>query len=412
MWARYGGAFGTSMAMHLAIVAALVWTTYVPPPGSQLKADTRVEVVLLAPNEDSQYPGLKPVERSRGGARLDDLKSEGQIAGADIDRIGGHLFVLFPFVNPGLALDAFFASIPSSSRLLFENPYAPRRATRVPQKGERLAMTSAQLQALVDTCWTRAHRWKAFEPIRQLVQNGSADDERLATLIALYRDQNALQPYADGSVRDLRLWAQLGLAADHADFIGFVRGYAVAHPSTKVTTELLFLIDTLAQANADALAELVETNKPGDLEWTKETHPRAFLLAREIQRVYARDIVRLGLTSRRTIEDFYGQGRLSILSRILLTTPQGYRADDARFLMGEILWNRGETDAALRVWRDMSGRPSDATYAIVIGQLRTAVQPAQPDARNIRFILRNQQGRWLSASDDRLRRFGYRADSY
>ena len=92
----------------------------------------------------------------------------------------------------------------------------------------------------------------------------------LAALIALYRDQNALQPYADGSMRDLRLWAQLGLAADHVDFIGFIRGYAAAHPSTKVTTELLFLLDTLAQANADALAVLVETNQPGDLEWTKE----------------------------------------------------------------------------------------------------------------------------------------------
>jgi hypothetical protein len=213
-------------------------------------------------------------------------------------------------------------------------------------------------------------------------------------------------------VRDLRLWAQLGLAADHADFIGFIRGYAVAHPSTKVTTELLFLIDTLAQANADALAVLVETTEPGDLEWTKETHPRAFLLAREIQRIYSRDIVRLGLTTRPAIDAFYGRGRLSVLSRILQTTPRGYRADDARFLMGEILWNQGDTDEALRMWRAMSAGPSDATYAIVIGQLRAAVQPAQPDARNIRYILRNQQGRWFSFSDDRLRRFGYRADAY
>jgi hypothetical protein len=412
MRARYGGAFGTSAALHGAVVVCLVWSTYVPPSRAQQKAARQTEVVLLPPSEDSQFPGLKPVERSRGGARLDDLRSEGQIAGADVDRIGGHLFVLFPFVNPGLALDAFFPSIPSFSRLVFENPYARRPAERVPQKRDRLAMTPAQLQALVDKSWTRAHRWKAFAPIRQLIQNGNADDERLAALIALYRDQNALQPYADGSVRDLRLWAQLGLAADHADFIGFIRGYAAAHPSTKVTTELLFLIDTLAQANADALAVLVETNQPGDLEWTKETHPRAFLLAREIQRVYARDIVRLGLTSRPAIEEFYGRGRLSILTRILATTPDGYRADDARFLMGEVLWNQGRTDDALSVWRTMTAGPSDATYAIVIAQLRDAVRPAKPDARNIRFILRNQQGRWMSFSDDRLRRFGYRADAY
>jgi hypothetical protein len=412
MLARYGGAFGMSTAMHAAIVAALVWTTYVPPLGSQRTPERSVEVVLLPPGEDSQFPGLKPVERSRGGTRLDDLKSEGQIAGADVDRIGGHLFVLFPFVVPGLALDAFFPSIPSSSRLMFENPYARKPAKAEPSRGRRLDMTPAALQMLVDKSWTRAHRWRAFDTIRQLTQDGNADDERLAALIALYRDQNALQPYADGSVRDLRLWAQLGLAADHAAFIGFIRGYAASHPSTKVTTELLFLLDTLAQANADALAVLIESNQPGDLEWTKETHPRAYLLAQEIRRVYARDLVRLELTSRPAIDAFYARGRLSILARILRTTPNGYRADDARFLMGEILWTTGQTEEALRVWRAMTAGPSDATYATVIAQLRTAVQPASPDARNIRYILRNQQGRWLSSSDDRLRRFGYRADIF
>jgi len=278
--------------------------------------------------------------------------------------------------------------------------------------GHRLALTLAQRQAIIDKSWTRAHRWKAFDTIRQLTQDGQADDEGLAALIALYRDQNALQPYADGSVRDLRLWAQLGLAADHADFIGFIRSYAAAHPSTRVTTELLFLLDTLAQANADALAVLVETNQPGDLEWTKDRHPRAFLLARQIQQFYTRDIVRLGLTSRPAIEAYYARGRLSVLSRILQTTPQGYRADDARFLMGEILWNDGQADEALRTWRAMSAGPSEVTYAAVIAQLRTAVRVPAPDSRNIRFILSNQQGRWNAFSDERLRRFGYRADAY
>jgi hypothetical protein len=264
----------------------------------------------------------------------------------------------------------------------------------------------------VDKSWTRAHRWQAFDTIRQLTQDGDENDDRLATLIGLYRGQNALQPYADGPVRDLRLWAQLGLAADHVDFIGFIRGYASAHPSTKVTTELLLLLDTLAQANADALAVLVETNQPGDLDWTKDKHPRAYLLARNIQRAYATDIVRLGLTSRPAIEAFYALRRLSILARVLQTTPDGYRANDARFLMGEILWNQGQPGEALAVWRAMTAGPSDTTYASVIAQLRTAVQPARPDARNIKYILQNQQGRWLSFSDDRLRRFGYRADAY
>jgi hypothetical protein len=410
MRARYGGAFGTSMAMHLAVVAVIAWTTSLPPPGPA-RTPRQIEVVLVPPAEDSAFPGLKPLERSRGPATQDDLAREGEIAGADIERIGGHLQVLFPFVTPGVALDAFFPALPNSAHLTFENPYA-KRAAPVPPKGRRLELSQAELQALVDTSWTRARRWAAFAPIHQLTQDGRADDEGLAALLALYRDQNALQPYADGAVRDLRLWAQLGLAADHVDFIGFIRGYATAHPSTIVTTELLFLLDTLAQANADALAVLVETDQPGDLDWTKETHPRAYLLARDIQRYYARDIVRLGLTSRPAIDDFYARGRLAILGRILQTTPNGYRADDARFLMGEILWNAGRADEALRIWRDMTAGPSDTTYAVAIAQLHAAVQPATPDARNIRFILKNQQGRWAAFSGDRLRRFGYRVDTY
>ncbi len=410
MWARYGGAFGTSMAIHAAIVAGLVWTTFIPPPAATQKP-RQIEVVLLPPSEDSAFPGLKPVERSRSGA-LQDPTREGEIAGADIDRIGGHLPVLFPFVTPGLAIDAFFPSIPTSARLVFQNPLARSPADEVPARNRRLTLNTAALQALVDRSWTRARRWQAFEAIRQLTIDGDPHDEALAALIALYRDQNALQPYADGSVRDLRLWAQLGLAADHVDFIGFIRGYAASHPSTKVTTELLFLLDTLAQANADALAVLVETDQPGDLEWTKETHPRAYLLARDIKRYYAREIARLDLTSRPAIEAFYDRGRLSILTRIVETTPNGYRADDARFLMGEILWKEGRPDDALRVWRAMTAGPFGATYAIAIAQLRTAVQTAKPDARNIRFILSNQQGRWIAFAGERLQRFGYRVDTY
>ena len=411
MLARYGGAFATSAALHAALAGWLAWTFALPSIGAAQPA-RQVQVVLLPPTEDSAFPGLKPVERSRDATPPDDLTHAGTIAGADIGRIGGHLFVLFPFVNPGLALDAFFPSIPSSSHLTFENPYAPKRAAPMAQQGRRLAMTAAAMQALVDTSWTRAHRWSAFDKIRQLTVDGDADDAGLARLIALYRDQNALQPYADGPVRDLRLWAQLGLAADHVDFIGFIRQYAAAHPSTKVTIELLFLLDTLAQANADALSVLVESNQPEDLEWTKQTHPRAFLLARDIHRVWAPDLARLGLTSRPAIDAFYARGRLAVLSRILRTTPNGYRADDARFLMGEILWTQGQTADALATWRAMAAGPADATYAIVIAQLRAAVQPTQPDARNIRYILRNQQGRWASFSDDRLRRFGYRVDRY
>jgi len=174
---------------------------------------------------------------------------------------------------------------------------------------------------------------------------------------------------------------------------------------------LLLLLDTIAQANEDALAVLVETNEPGDLEWTRQTHPRAYDLARRIQRQYAKALDRLGLNSRSAIEEYYERGRLALLTRILATTPNGYRANDVRFLVGSILWNESKRAEAMRAWQGLTSGTGDS-YAIAIAQLRAAMQSAQPDPRNIAFILRNQQGRWMSFSDERLRRFGFRVDTF
>ena len=45
MLARYGGAFGTSMAIHAAVAAWLVLSTYVPPARAQ-QQERKTEVVL------------------------------------------------------------------------------------------------------------------------------------------------------------------------------------------------------------------------------------------------------------------------------------------------------------------------------------------------------------------------------
>jgi len=230
-------------------------------------------------------------------------------------------------------------------------------------------------------------------------------------LARMYRDQNALQPYADGAIRDLRVWAQVGLAADHVLFIGFIRNYAAAHPHTKVATELLFLLDTIAQANEDALAVLVETDRPEDLQWTRQANARAYILMRRIEQEYGRELGRRGLVTRSAISAYYDRVRLEILSGILGTTPEGYRANDARFLLGTIHWRQQRRQAAIDVWRGLTAG-SDDTHAAAIAQIRAALRSAIPDSRNIELILKNQQGRWLAFSDDRLRRFGYRFHTY
>lgn len=408
MLTRYASAFVTSAAIHAAAAVWLAWSSYIPAPRAN---DRQAQVVLLSPSEDSAFPGVRPVDRTNPGWQAADLSQEGRIAGADLDRIGAHLPVLFPFVVPGLALDAFFPGSRSASRLTFVNPFVKTAPLRPARHGRPLNLTTAKIQAIVDRSWTRARRWDAFQTIRTFCQTADADDASLAALLATYRDQNALQPYADGAIRDLRLWAQLGLAADHVSFIGFIRDYAVAHPATKAATELLLLLDTLAEANEDALAVLVESNQPDDLDWTRRTHPRAYLVARQINKQYTTELVRRGLTSRRAVEEYYERGRLDLLLRVLVTTPGGYRANDIRFLIGSILWKQQKRDEALRAWRGLAASAGDG-YAIAIGQLRVALAPPQPSDRDIEHILRNQEGRWLAASDERLRRFGYRANAY
>ena len=47
-----------------------------------------------------------------------------------------------------------------------------------------------------------------------------------------------------------------------------------------------------------------------------------------------------------------------ILQTILDNAPGGYRATDARFLIGSILWKRGKLADAERVWRKMKVDPA------------------------------------------------------
>ena len=408
---RYAGGFGASIALHAALAAWLAWPASLPAGGPIAAPETSTQVVLVAPNEDANYPGLKPLDPRDADWTPDPIANKEEFAIADLQRIGAHYQVLFPFVSPGLAIDALFPTLRKTPQLVFENPFAPRGDATEPSRKGALRLSPAALQALVDKSWSRGNRWQAFRPIRELALEHDAADDSVARLVRLYREQNALQPYADGPIRDLRLWAQLGLAADHAAFIGFIRQYAARNPSSKVTTELLFLLDTIVQANEDALAVLVETDQPDDLAWTRQTNARAYLLAHHIQRHYARALVRLRLISRTAVEAYHAEVRLAILSGILQTTPDGYRANDARFLIGAIHWRQNRPGPALRVWRALTA-PGDDSYATAITRIRAAIEASRVDGRNIEYILKNEQGRWLAFSDDRLRRFGYRFDTF
>jgi hypothetical protein len=143
----------------------------------------------------------------------------------------------------------------------------------------------------------------------------------LPDLLHAYLDQNMLQPYYDGRGRDARFWVLLGLAADHTDFLTVVEQYVRTHPSTRTTTELLFL-----------LMLLLATVPERDLAYTASTDRDAYRLALQIQRHYEGWLRDRQLGSPDAIRMRYDEIRLRLLKTIVESTPHGYRSGDARFL--------------------------------------------------------------------------------
>lgn len=406
---RYLPALGTSAAVHTGVVLMLVWPAV--HPAVQAGAPSVLPVFVVPAPEDPVYAGLNPMDPAgRDWSQTGGVS--GTIPSAELDKIAAHASVLFPFLTPGLALDAFFpieALAPYQGGL--RNPLAPvRRDTPRRRKPPALALEDAQMQEIVDSAWSRRDRWTAFEPVRVLAQTYAADDGRLPELLKAYREQNALQPYMDADIRDPRLWVQLNLAADHVTFIRFVRHYVAEHQGTRASIELLLLLDTIAEANGDALLLLLDRDPEKDLAWTRASSPRGYALVVELRARYEKALAGLGLTSPTSVRTHYDRVRLSILRAAIRTAPDGYRAMDARFAIGAILWRQDRRQEAMDEWRGLTVVEGN-TYAAATEEVLAVLHSDGP-AREISRALRNQEGRWRSFSFDRLRQFGYRSDTY
>jgi hypothetical protein len=345
----------------------------------------------------------------------------------NIAKVAERAQLLFPFVTPGVALRRFAIPTERELRETFHDPFArpPQGSSARRRARPQLALSSAALQALIDRAWSRRDRWTPFREIAALADAHDPDAGQLPALLHAYHRQNGLQPYVDASTRDPRLWAELGLAADHVEFIGFISAFASAHPGAKATTELLFLLDQLAQANLDALVTLLDTDPSASLEWTREANREAYDLIVDLRRHYASELQRKRLASSQALVAHYDRVRLDILTGLLRTTPRGYRANDARFLIGAIHWRQGNRGDALRAWRAMAVDPTDA-YAVSIARILDAIAAetggdrAGTDSREttrrltaqIDAILRAEHGRWVMFSIDRLRQFGFHFDTF
>ena len=73
---------------------------------------------------------------------------------------------------------------------------------------------------------------------------------------------------------------------DGNTFLDFVGAFVREHPSRRVTTELLFMLDELAQASRDALLMLLSSDPHAVLGDTLEADADAFLLAESLYRQY------------------------------------------------------------------------------------------------------------------------------
>ena len=278
-----------------------------------------------------------------------------------------------------------------------------------------LVLGDHALQALLDKSWSRRHRWEGFQIIAAATDVYNPDVGGLPALLRGYGVQNGLQPYEEREIRDPRLWAQLGLAADHADFIGFVSQYASQHPSTRTTTELLFLLDKLAQASLDALVTLIGTVPEADLQWTLKANRRAY----DAIITHSRLLPHPARAPR--FEVVAGDRRL--LRRDQAGHPEEHPAHDSGRVSGqrcplshrrdflEAGQDRGCSPVMGRHHHRCGGRLCDGVVASARGNPRCR-RAAAGLLVTIGWILDGEQGRWVMFSIARLRQFGYHLDTF
>ena len=404
---RRTSAFTASFTLHVFAIVTISWfaaRAVVSFPAR--KPASPLTIVVLQAQTLSPDPTPEDL-----GIRVDPSAATLSLPGFSFDfrKVIARAGALFPFLTGSVSLERLASVASREPATGIGNPLVRAGPSDVAKPP--LVMTDAAVQSLLDASWSRRDRWQVFQPIIALAERYSARVGRLSDLLAGYVAQNGLQPYADPKIRDPRLWTELGLASDHADFIDFIARYAAQQPSTKATTELLFLLDKIAQASFDALITLLDVVPEEDLQWTRGANEHAYKAIAAIQQYYRVLLDRRNLTSRAALKQYYDEARLSILSTIVATTPDGYRVSDARFLIGSIYWNRGRPDDAAGVWRDITVSRDDA-YAFAYEQILALPADTPLDARRVSEILSRVHGTWLSFSATRLRQFGYHFDTY
>jgi hypothetical protein len=418
----YLNSFTVSFTLHLLVVAMAISRTLPGDATQSIKPTGIAAAHVQAPALPLARPTAQPHESRRntaGDVPLDFPNATGSsrldIPNFDFDfeNIRRRGTDLFPFLDEDAILVPLRDVAARANRLTFVLADAPGGVARGATK-PLLDMSPAAMARLTDRMWSRRERWEVFEPIAVRLDGYDPDRGQLSTLVRTYIERNLLQPYVDTTVPDPRAWTMLGLAAGHRDFIDLITRFAAANPSTKVTTELLFMLDELAQGSRDALSTLMAVNPKRDLWWTSAANRDALGLITVLQRHYRARLERRSLTSPEAVALFYDNVRLGILTAIVAATPHQYRASDARFLMGSIYWRNGNHGEAIRWWREMAPDPSDR-YNDAARQLLAAIRGGETptiDVVAINRILEHERHQWADFWRRRLDQFGYSLTSF
>lgn len=389
-----------SLVLHGgALIASLIITALPPamevPAAAPMREIARIEV----PPREAPFVServIPPEELS--GYDISGLPF-------NIPKIAARRASLFPFLTADLNFLERMASDMRAQATKVGNPLDPALAATP------LSLDGPLLQRLVDESWTRRDRWQRFQQIRALLIGHDAHAGDAPALVRAYLDQNLLQPYCHGRTKDGQFWALLENAADHADFLEFIRSFVRTRSSSRTTTELFFLMDELAQGSQEVAETVLGTSISHDLAYTATISPNAARLAAAITGDLHGWLAVHGYLRHQGVAPAYDQLRLRILATIVETTPGAYREADARYLAGEIFFRQGNFDQAMEWWRPMRPQDDDS-YAEAARAIRELIDRGSQDTAAVRRVLWRQSAFWKEQNYRRLRQFGYRCDSF
>ena len=323
----------------------------------------------------------------------------------DIEKIGTRIDRLFPFNDP-ISL-AFMTQTTGAGCDVKVFEMAPH----LPAPSPVLILSPLEMQTVLDESWSRRDRWDSFQQILNLVLRFDPQQGDLPTLLRRYVSDNLLQPFTASRSPEPNVWGLLSVAADHFEFVQFIRTFVDRVPSSKATTELLFLLDKLVQANLQAALSLFTLDTSHGIESTKRVSPKGSEILVTLKEHQGRALSSRGISDESGIAIAYDEVRVGILEHLIRTTPQGYRINDAYFLIGEIYWQQRRRAEARAVWGKIEPDSSD-DYFIVYSDVRANLAGETSSRVPIDIALNEQARRWLHASSQRLRHFGFRPDTF